>query len=227
MVNEKENQNNLDELSENNSEVLYCLENELSIDIPLEDVSSLTESEAQILAQKVEVEIERYENILMQGDELRLSDEELIASGFDEDEYFKLKDLEKEIFKHMKKLRKSTKEGGFFGSMPIWAFAIFIVCALFTIVPVNPYFPIEIYAMLFPNFSSDFMINISGAYLIYFIYIGLFIIVELILLMILFIKGRKAKEKMSSFKSFLVLVIINIIIDIPGLILFLNAASSY
>ena len=40
-------------------------------------------------------------------------------------------------------------------------------------------------------------------------------------------KGRKAKEKMQSFKAFLVLFIINVLIDIPGLIRFLNAASQY
>ena len=71
------------------------------------------------------------------------------------------------------------------------------------------------------------MLGVGGAYLAYFLYLGVFVITELVLLIILFIKGRKAKEKMQPFKSYLVLFIINILIDIPGLIIFLNAATSF
>ena len=230
--NENENKKDLGipvEESEINDEIIadYSNEDVLNTKISDEDISILTENEAQIVASKVEVEIEKYENILMNGENQGLSEEEIIANGFDEAEYFALKELEKKIYKHLKSLRKKTKEGGFFGNMPVWAFALFIVCALFTIIPVNPYFPLEIYNMVIAKFPTEFMLNISGAYLVYFLYLGFFVILELVLLVILFIKGRKAKEKMQSFKSFLVLVIINIIIDIPGLVIFLNAAMSY
>lgn len=230
--NENENKKDLGipvEESEINDEIIadYSNEDVLNTKISDEDISILTENEAQIVASKVEVEIEKYENILMNGENQGLSEEEIIANGFDEAEYFTLKELEKKIYKHLKSLRKKTKEGGFFGNMPVWAFVLFIVCALFTIIPVNPYFPLEIYNMVIAKFPTEFMLNISGAYLVYFLYLGFFVILELVLLVILFIKGRKAKEKMQSFKSFLVLVIINIIIDIPGLVIFLNAAMSY
>ncbi len=232
MVN-NENENKKDLVvpveKEINDEIIadYSNEDVLNTKISDEDISILTENEAQIVASKVEVKIEKYENILMNCENQGLSEEEVIANGFDEEEYFALKELEKKIYKHLKSLRKKTKEGGFFGNMPVWAFVLFIVCALFTIIPVNPYFPLEIYNMVIAKFPTEFMLNISGAYLVYFLYLGFFVILELVLLVILFIKGRKAKEKMQSFKSFLVLVIINIIIDIPGLVIFLNAAMSY
>ena len=228
MDNENKQVEELEELKEIvNEDIDYSNEDLLSTDLTDEDIKSLTEIEAQIVAQKVEVEIEKYENILMDAEEKNLTDEEIIANGFNEEKYFSLKELEKKIYSHMKKMRKKTKEGGFFGSLPTWAFILFIVCALFTILPVNPYLPIMLYSSSLDQTSSKFMSGIGGAYLVYFLYIGVFLITELVLLIILFIKGKKAKEKMQSFKSYLVLFIINVIIDIPGLIIFLNAVASY
>lgn len=222
---------NLEQLNESlevvNEEVDYSNEDVLSTNLSDDDVNSLTIEESQIVAQKIEVEIERYENILIDGEDKNLTDEEIIANGFDEEKYYNLKSLEKKIYAHMKKIRKSTKEGGFFGVLPTWAFVLFIICALFTITPVNPYLPIMFYSASLNEYSSDFMLGVGGVYLAYFLYLGVFVITELVLLIILFIKGRKAKEKMQSFKSYLVLFIINILIDIPGLIIFLNAATSF
>ena len=205
----------------------YSNEDVLNTNLNDEEIASLTEEEAQIVAQKVEVAIEKYENILLYAETKGMSEEEILSEGFNEEEYYSLKELEKKIFKHLKKLRKKTKESGFFGALPTWAFVVFIICAIFTIMPINPYFPISVYAKFLGAYKSEFMLSISGAYLIYFVYIGIFFITELTLLIILFMKGRKAKEKMQSFKAFLVLFIINVLIDIPGLILFLNAASQY
>lgn len=199
----------------------------LNVDISDEDIQSLTEIEAQIVAQKVEIEIEKFENIIMEAEQKGLSEEEFLKTGFDEEKYYSLKDLEKKIYLHIKKLRKKTKETGFFGALPSWAFILFIICAIFTIIPVNPYLPISIYSTLLDSFQSKFMLGIGGIYLMYFLYLGIFLITELVMLIILLIKGRKAKEKMQSFKAYLVLFIINVIIDIPGLIIFLNAALSY
>ena len=205
----------------------FSNEDVLDIDISDEDIKSLTEVEAQIVAQKIEIAIEEYENIIMAAERAGLNEEESKALGFDEDKYFYLKELDKKIYKHMKLLRKKTKESGYFGALPTWAFVLFIICAIFTILPVNPYLPISIYSALYEGFKSSFMTGIGGIYLIYFSYLGVFFITELVLLIILLIKGRKAKEKMQSFKAYLVLFIINVIIDIPGLIIFLNAALSY
>lgn len=208
-------------------DVDYSNEDELKTNLTDEEIKALTDVEAQIVAQKIEIAIEKFENILVEAQDKGLSEEEIIELGFNEDEYFSLKELDKKIYKHMKLLRKKTKEGGFFGALPSWAFVLFIICAIFTIIPVNPYLPISIYSSLLDSFKSKFMLGIGGAYLIYFIYLGIFLITELVLLVILLIKGRKAKEKMQSFKAYLVLFIINVIIDIPGLIIFLNAALSY
>lgn len=209
--------------SEEIVEETYENDDDLNIYISTDDVKSLTEEEIDIVAVKVEVAIEKYENILMKGTDEALSFEEIIELGYDDEEYKRLKKLDKEIYKQRHALHKNVKETGFFGAMPSWAFALFIICALFTIMPVNPYLPISIFGSLYPKFTSEFMLGYGGAYLFYFLYIGLFFGTELIMFVILLIKAIKNKERRGAFKSYLVLFIINIIIDIPGLIIFLNA----
>ena len=98
MDNENKQVEELEELKEIvNEDIDYSNEDLLSTDLTDEDIKSLTEIEAQIVAQKVEVEIEKYENILMDAEEKNLTDEEIIANGFNEEKYFSLKELEKKI----------------------------------------------------------------------------------------------------------------------------------
>lgn len=218
----------VEELDEENNEEFieesYENEDDLNINISIEDVNSLTEEEIDIVAVKVEVAIEKYENILVELENKEINFDELEENGFDNAEYTRLKKLDKAIYKHRRSLHKNVKETGLFGNMPSWSFALFIICALFTIVPVNPYLPLNIYAALYSKFTTDFMLGVGGAYVSYFVYFGIFFVTELVLFIILLIKGIKNKEKMGAFKSYLVLFIINVLIDIPGLIIFLNAA---
>ena len=84
MVN-NENENKKDLVvpveKEINDEIIadYSNEDVLNTKISDEDISILTENEAQIVASKVEVEIEKYENILMNCENQGLSEEEIIA----------------------------------------------------------------------------------------------------------------------------------------------------
>lgn len=201
-------------------ETLVENDDPLDINISLDDINDLTEEECDIVLVKIEVAIDKCEDQLSLIEDNNVTAEEYYkAKG----EYKRLRNLEKAIQKHKKSLKQNTKEGGLFGNLPVWAFVLFIVCALFTIVPVNPYFPIELY-LDYSDRIGGFINTIEGAFFWYFAYIGIFLITEIVIFVILLIKGLKSKEKMATFKSYLVLFIINVLIDIPGLIMFLNAA---
>ena len=200
----------------------------LDINISSEDIDDLTNEECDIVLVKLEVAIDKCEDDLA----VLESFEELSNSSFDLEKYKekknelkRLNELEKKVRSHQRNLKRGTKEGGLFGNLPVWAFILFIVCALFTIVPVNPYFPIQLY-IDYSDKIGGFINTLAGAYTFYFLYLGLFVITEIVIFVILLIKGLKSKEKMGTFKSYLVMFIINIIIDIPGLILFLRAATA-
>lgn len=209
----------------NQEDVVIENEDPLNINIALEDINDLTEEECDILLVKIEVAIDKCEDELEKAyDTFEFNVEALAKNKETEDELKRLNGLNKLVLKHKHAIKTKTKEGGLFGNLPVWAFVLFIVCALFTIVPINPYFPIELYLTYSEKIESTFINSIEGAYFCYFMYIGLFIIIELVLFIILLIKGLKSKEKMGTFKSYLVMFIINLIIDIPGVIIFLHAA---
>ena len=204
----------------------YEVDDPLNVNISLDDIKDLTEEECDILFVKIEVAVDECENKL----EL-ITDSDINSLQENEEEYLKvkeelkrLKNLNNLIHKQKKSLNKNVKEGGLFGNLPVWAFVLFIICALFTIVPINPYFPIELYIDYSEKINSSFINSIQGAFFWYFSYIGIFLIVEIIIFIILLIRGIKSKERMGTFKSYLVMFIINVIIDMPGVILFLNAA---
>lgn len=228
----KESYNSSEEIIFEETEIIeekIEVENEdsLNVNISLEDVEELTENEASIVGQKIEVLIDRYEDLLLKAENENLKEDELIQLGFDEDEYYRLKNLDKHIYAHIHKLHKKTKENGFIASIPMWAFILFIICAIFTIVPVNPYLPITIYSNFYAAFNSEFMTGVGGAYVFYFAYIGIFFITEFVSLLILYKKGKVEKEKKAAFKSCLILFILNVIINIPSLVIFLDSAIGY
>lgn len=202
------------------------IENEVTVDdylnvnISLDDINDLTIEECDILAVKVEIAIDKCED---QMDKLIITEDEKEYEKLSE-EYKRLKHLDRVINKHKKSIQKGTKEGGLFGNLPIWAFVLFLVCAIFTIIPINPYFPVKIYVSIADKFGDTFSDVQTGIYLFYFMYIGLFLFIEIVLFVILLIKGLKSKEKMATFKSYLFMFIINILIDIPGVVIFLEAA---
>ena len=208
----------------NNEEVLVESDDDININIDLNDIKDLTEEECDILSVKIEVAIDeveaKIEVLLNDVSNFSETNEEYVALN---KEHKRLKELDRLVHKHKKEVKQKTKEGGLFGNLPVWAFVLFIICALFTIIPVNPYFPIELYIDYSDLFNSPFIQSEAGAYFWYFAYLGFFVLIELVIFIILLIRGLKHREKMGTFKSYLVMFIINIIIDIPGLIIFLRA----
>lgn len=219
--------NDIESTVDSNIEEQYIEEDDaLSVDIPIEDIKDLTEEECDILFVKIEVALDKVEDKMSAIMDLMLEENSDKTSEYDElkEEHKRLKNLDKLVHKQKTSIKKNTKEGGLFGNLPIWAFVLFIICALFTIVPVNPYFPLELYIAFADKVTSSFIRSINGAYFCYFMYLGVFLFIELVLFVILLIRGIKSKERMGTFKSYLVMFIANIIIDIPGLIIFLHAA---
>lgn len=214
------------ELDEETNEDIQEVDNDpLNVDISLEDVKDLTIEECDILAVKLEVAIDKCEEKMDQIlDVGGVSEEDSADYEEIKAEHKRLKSLEKAIISQKKSIQKGTKEGGLFGNLPVWSFILFIICALFTIVPINPYFPVEIYISYADKLQDTFLGSMKGAYVFYFTYIGFFIIIEIIIFIILLIRGLKSKERMGTFKSYLVMFIVNILIDVPGVIIFLNAA---
>lgn len=222
LINENEE---LEETTDIEKAVEEVIEDDyLNVFINLDDIKDLTEEECDILSVKIEVAIDNCE------DEMNLLIEDIPATPekeakFEElkNEFKRLKELDKLVHDQKKGMKKKTKEGGLFGNLPIWAFCLFIICALFTIVPVNPYFPIELYIDYAGMVDSSFIHSEAGAYFFYFAYVGIFVLIELVIFIILLIRGLKNREKMGTFKSYLAMFIVNIIIDIPGVVLFLRA----
>ena len=189
----------------------------INVDIPLENINDLTEEECDILFVKIEVAIDKCE---MDLDEFGDVEKYELAR----EEIKRLKNLEKLVHKQKNSLTKGVKEEGFFGNLPTWAFVLFIICALFTIVPVNPYLPVHLFSYIAEKIEFMNSMGITGVYIWYFTYIGFFLLIEIVMFIILLIRGIKSKEKMGTFKAYLLVFIINVIIDVPGLVLFLKAA---
>ena len=215
----------VDGAEENQDEnMIIDANDDLDININIDDVKDLTAEECDILAVKIEVAIDevemKIEALINDVNNFNEKSEEYVSLN---KEHKRLKELDKLVHHHKKEMKQKTKEGGLFGNLPVWAFVLFIICALFTIVPVNPYFPIELYIDYSDLFNSSFIHSEAGAYFWYFSYLAFFIIIELVIFVILLIRGLKHRDKMGTFKSYLVMFIINILIDIPGLIIFLRA----
>ena len=225
--------NETDDITENeegavtevNQENIFEGEDPLNTNISDEDVKDLTAEECDVLIVKIEVAIDKCEDEMDKiiDDFVNYSEESIEYTNLTE-EHKRLKALEKAVMKQKKNLNKGTKEGGLFASIPVWAFILFIICAVFTIMPINPYFPIKLYIAISDKIGGAFLNSETGIYFFYFAYIGLFLITELIIFIILLIRGTKSKEKMATFKSYLLLFIVNVIIDIPGVVIFLRAA---
>ena len=214
---------NLEE--ENKEEVAFEGEDPLNINISNEDIKDLTLEECDILIVKIEVAIDKCEDEMdkIVDDFVNYSEESTEYTKLTE-EHKRLKSLEKAIIKQKRSINKGSREGGLFGNIPVWAFILFIICAVFTIMPINPYFPIKLYIAISDKIGGAFLNSNSGIYFFYFAYIGLFLITEIIIFVILLIRGIKSKEKMATFKSYLLIFIVNVIIDIPGVVIFLRAA---
>lgn len=205
------------------------VEDSLNINLTLEEVEELSEEDVDILAQKIEYNIDKYEDMLVKAQNELLDDEELKALGFDNDEYIRLKELDKALYKHKRALKKMNHEKGLFAYLPVWCAIIGIIVFVFNVYPVNPLL-VEHVLIDFSEkiLSSGDYDGISLIYATYFIYVGTFYLIEILSLIGLFIyaKIKKDKNKMKSFYSYLVVTLINIAIVLPGFISFLDTMNN-
>lgn len=209
----------------------YTIENEdnLSINLSIEEVEELNEEEIEILAQKVEYNIDKYEDMLVKAQNESLDEDELKELGFDNDEYNRLKELDKELYKHKRALKKIHHEKGLFAYLPVWCAIIGILVFVFNIYPINPllveHVLIDFSEKILGNGQYD---GVSMIYVIYFVYIGIFYLTEVLSLVGLLIYAlvKKDKNKMKSFYSYLVVTIIDIVALIPGLLSFINTMNN-
>lgn len=214
-----------------NQEEEYTLEVEdsLNVNITLDEVQELNEEDIEILAQKVEYNIDRYEDMLVKAENEYLSEEELLKLGYDDEEYHRLKELDKALYKHKRELKKMNHEKGFFAYLPVWCAIIGILVFVFNVYPVNPLlietYLVEISEKILENNTYDHKFIL---YFLYFVYIGIFYVTEILSLLALLIvaKIKKDKNLMKSFYSYLVITVIDVIALLPGLISFLNTMAN-
>lgn len=200
----------------------------INTNITIEEIEELDLDDVEILAQKLEFSIDHYEQMILKAETEMLSEEDLIDLGFDNEDYLRLKALEKALYRHKKELRKMNKEKGVFAHLPIWCAVIGILVFVFNVYPVNPLLIERVLIDLSEKIIANNTINhITLLYLIYFLYVGIFYLTEIVSLIVLFVIGKvkKDSDKMKSFYSYLVITIFDIIMLIPGLVSFLKTMS--
>ena len=197
-------------------------DDKLNTSLTEDEINDLDVDEIDILMQKIDVEIEEYENIFVNGEMKGKTYEEICEDGYNDDEYLRLKALNKKLQKNKKAILKARKEKGFFSNVPTVGLIMFIVTTLLTIVPVVPYLPWEL-AVVFAQIIGSITTNSKVIFiLIPILYDLIFLIVECIYLLKLYKKGNDSIDKFRNFKSMLVLVIVNFIVMIPGIIIVIS-----
>lgn len=197
-------------------------DDKLSTSLTEDEINDLDIDEIDILMQKIDVEIEEYENIFVNGEMNGKTYEEIVEDGYNDEEYLRLKALNKKLQKNKKAILKARKEKGFFSNVPTVGLIMFIVTTLLTIVPVVPYLPWEL-AVVFAQIIGSITTNSKVIFiLIPILYDLIFLIVECIYLLKLYKKGNDSIDKFRNFKSMLVLVIVNFIVMIPGIIIVIS-----
>ena len=195
---------------------------ELNIDYDIEKVDELNEYESMVLASKVEVEIQKYEDILLKGEKEFLSFEELVELGYNDEEYHRLKKLDKALYKHVNNMNKASESRGLFSYLPLWLAIVGAVAFMFNVYPVNPLLFMHVVVNISEKFENLFSGGAWLAYLMYFIYVGVFYLPLLVGFVIYLIKGIKDKIARKRFYWFNGILLIDIGILIPGLITFLK-----
>lgn len=197
----------------------YEIENEdyLSTSISIDEINNLNEDEIRYLIEKIDVELEKYEDEIMNLYEEDESDEDAEEDS-KENEYKRLKELKKVLYKNLRNLKKIRKETGIFGLVPFWYFIIAFFFFIFTILPLSPFFPLQLCSIIvnaWPNLFS----SANQALIITFVVYNLVVVLAgLIPLLIYLKKGKKSKEKHEIFKKMLIIFIINIVLMLPSVI---------
>ena len=208
-----------EEPQENQEEIVDV---ELSIDYEIEKVDELNEYESMVLASKVEVEIQKYEDILLKGEKEFLSYEELVELGYNDEEYKRLKKLDKALYKHVNNMNKAGESRGIFSYLPLWVAIVGAITFVFNVYPVNPLLFMHVVVNISEKYENLFSGGAWLAYLMYFIYVGVFYLPLLVGFIIYLIKGIKDKIARKRFYWFIGILLIDIGILIPGLLAFLK-----
>jgi len=194
-------------------------DDDLNTSLTEDEVNDLDVEEIEILMQKIDVELEEYENLFLAGQNAGKTYEEIVEDGYNDDEYNRLKALNKKLLKNKKALMKAKKESGFFSNVPTFGAVMFIVILLLTIIPVVPFLPFEI-TVLLANIIGSITSNSKAAFILTAIlYDIILLLIEAIYVIRLYKKGKDSIDKFRNFKSMLVLAIVNLVIAIPGIIM--------
>lgn len=197
-------------------------DDKLNTSLTEDEINDLDIDEIDILMQKIDVELEEYENIFLKGEMSGKTYEEIVEDGYNDDEFMRLKALNKKLLKNKKAILKARKEKGFFSNVPTVGLIMFIVTTLLTIVPVVPYLPWEL-AVVFAKVLGKISTNSAVIFiLVPILYDLIFLVVETVYLLKLYKKGKDSVDKFRNFKSMLVLIVVNFLIMVPGIIVVIN-----
>ena len=197
-------------------------DDKLNTSLTEDEINDLDIDEIDILMQKIDVELEEYENIFLKGEMSGKTYEEIVEDGYNDDEFMRLKALNKKLLKNKKAILKARKEKGFFSNVPTIGLIMFIVTTLLTIVPVVPYLPWEL-AVVFAKVLGKISTNSAVIFiLVPILYDLIFLVVETVYLLKLYKKGKDSVDKFRNFKSMLVLILVNFLIMVPGIIVVIN-----
>ena len=197
-------------------------DDKLNTSLTEDEINDLDIDEIDILMQKIDVELEEYENIFLKGEMSGKTYEEIVEDGYNDDEFMRLKALNKKLLKNKKAILKARKEKGFFSNVPTVGLIMFIVTTLLTVVPVVPYLPWEL-AVVFAKVLGKISTNSAVIFiLVPILYDLIFLVVETVYLLKLYKKGKDSVDKFRNFKSMLVLIVVNFLIMVPGIIVVIN-----
>ena len=197
-------------------------DDKLNTSLTEDEINDLDIDEIDILMQKIDVELEEYENIFLKGEMIGKTYEEIVEDGYNDDEFMRLKALNKKLLKNKKAILKARKEKGFFSNVPTVGLIMFIVTTLLTVVPVVPYLPWEL-AVVFAKVLGKISTNSAVIFiLVPILYDLIFLVVETVYLLKLYKKGKDSVDKFRNFKSMLVLIVVNFLIMVPGIIVVIN-----
>lgn len=221
--NNSENNNDLDELGfsteigeDEFAEIPYAktveYDDNLNTSLTVDDIRDLNEGDIYLLIEKIDIELEQYEDILMRAQEKGFTYEEAIIEGYNEAECERLNVLKKALYKNLKQLKKVKKEDGFFGKIPGWYYIICVTVFLFTLPFVSNLLTVHITGLILPLFVNT-EISFKPIYIVFFsLYMLIFILADLIPIICYAKKGKEIYGYKKTAKYMLVLFIINLLI---------------
>ena len=84
-------------------------EDDLSTSLSIEEIKDLNEGDIYLLIEKIDIELEQYEDILMRAQEKGFNFEEAIIEVYNVSECERLKELKKALYKNLKEIKKAKK----------------------------------------------------------------------------------------------------------------------